>query len=71
MTAAQPPKTPTSGRGERTREGTVKRPPNSAQEAGDEAIIPDQTAEAGPEPLDQSNESDQSQKSLRGSGPPS
>ncbi len=54
--------------GERTREGTVKRPPNAMQESADESgsIIPDQTAEAGPLPLDQSNELDEAQKALRG-----
>ena len=33
--------------------------------------LPDQTAGAGPVPLDQSNESDEAQKGLRGSGQPS
>jgi hypothetical protein len=57
---------------ERTREGTVKRPPNLMQESSDEsgAIIPDQTHGAGPEQIDQSNETDEAQKALRGSGKP-
>lgn len=50
----------------------MKRPPNPAQESGGEtaSIIPDQTAGAGPEQLDQSNETDEAQKALRGSGEP-
>ncbi len=71
MTEPAPP-TPPSPEPERTREGTVKRPPNVPQETADESgsIIPDQTAEAGPLPLDQSNETDEAQKALRGSGKP-
>lgn len=72
MTADQAPQPSGPELGERTREGTVKRPPNPAQESGGEtaSIMPDQTAGAGPEQLDQSNETDEVQKALRGSGEP-
>ncbi len=62
-----PPEPPPGG-DERTREGTRKRPPNPAQEeaGGAAAAIPDQTAGAGPIPLDQSNETDMAQRNLRG-----